>query len=103
MGGYTLNQNPFDIKILEVIQAVDEEIRTKRCSSTSKLSCQGKSERCLTHHLWDGLEEQIETYLNSVTLADVCNETLPSPVHKEERACAWRPQIFTWMRMPAFP
>ena len=30
-----------------------------------------KGERCLTHDLWEDLGAQIETYLASVSLADV--------------------------------
>ena len=30
-----------------------------------------KGQRCLTHDLWDDLGSQIETYLASVSLADV--------------------------------
>lgn len=77
-GGYELFHHPSAIKVLDVIKAVDEKIKSKRCVLDSPLSCQGKLERCLTHKLWEGLEIQIESYLNSVSLFDLCNGTLPT-------------------------
>lgn len=78
MGGYSLTGSPSHISILDIVKAVDETIRTKRCTNTSELSCHGRSERCMAHHLWDGLEEQIETYLSEVSLEDLCTQKLPT-------------------------
>ena len=70
-GGYELGKEPMEIKIIDIIKAVDEPLHATRCKPQSPLSCQGKSHRCVTHNLWHGLEEQITTYLTSKTLADL--------------------------------
>lgn len=71
-GGYRLAFGADSIRVSDVIQAVDEPIRATRCRPGGPTSCVSKSSRCLTHDLWDELGHQIHLYLNSVTLADVC-------------------------------
>ena len=70
-GGYALTAAPAEIRVADIIDAVDEEIRTTACASKSTLGCQGTSARCLTHDLWDELGRQIEIFLNAVTLEDI--------------------------------
>lgn len=70
-GGYLLARRPGDIRIADIVAAVDEEIRTTSCTPGSSVGCHGKSARCLTHDLWDELGRQIEIFLNAVTLEDV--------------------------------
>ena len=70
-GGYRLAQNPSEVRIADIIVAVDEPIKATRCKSESSKGCLGRSGRCLTHDLWEELGRQIEVFLGSVTLADV--------------------------------
>lgn len=70
-GGYRLARRPGDIRIADIVAAVDEEIRTTGCAPGSSIGCHGRSARCLTHDLWDELGRQIEIFLNAVTLEDV--------------------------------
>ncbi len=42
-----------------------------RCGGEVK-ACMSSRTRCLTHDLWEGLGEQIYTYLSGLSLADVC-------------------------------
>jgi Rrf2 family transcriptional regulator, iron-sulfur cluster assembly transcription factor len=70
-GGYWLVNAPADIRIADIIAAVDEEIRTTACADGSALGCQGTTARCLTHDLWDELGRQIEIFLNAVSLEDI--------------------------------
>ena len=71
-GGYNLQGCPENLKIFDIMQAVEEDISTTRCGSEMQLSCQGKTGKCLTHNLWEGLQANIEHYLNSITLQDLC-------------------------------
>jgi len=70
-GGYGLVSSACDIRIADIIAAVDEEIKTTACAVGSSIGCQGTSARCLTHDLWDELGRQIEIFLNAVTLDDI--------------------------------
>jgi Rrf2 family transcriptional regulator, iron-sulfur cluster assembly transcription factor len=71
-GGYLLAQHRSEIRIADVILAVDEPIRATRCAPGAPVGCRGNRTRCLTHDLWEELGNQIHLYLSSVTLADVC-------------------------------
>lgn len=70
-GGYLLARPDSEIAIADIIMAVDEPVRTTRCSPGQPLGCRGTPQRCLTHDLWDELGNQIYLYLASVTVADV--------------------------------
>ncbi|NWG70061.1 MAG: Rrf2 family transcriptional regulator [Parvularculaceae bacterium] len=70
-GGYSLARPARDIRVAEIVRAVDEEIRTTACEPGSGKSCNGTSARCLTHDLWDELGRQIDIFLNAVSLEDV--------------------------------
>jgi Rrf2 family iron-sulfur cluster assembly transcriptional regulator len=73
-GGYILEKTPKDIKISNIIFAVDEEVKTLNCNRDSKKSCQGKSVRCITHHLWVDLEQHINDFFDSTNLGDLIKQ-----------------------------
>jgi Rrf2 family iron-sulfur cluster assembly transcriptional regulator len=72
-GGYLLARTADDTRVSDAILAVDEPIRATRCKSGSSAGCRANKSRCLTHDLWEELGNQIQVFLNSVSLADVCN------------------------------
>jgi Rrf2 family iron-sulfur cluster assembly transcriptional regulator len=61
-----------DMRIADIILAVDEPIKATRCSPGSPTGCHTSKGRCLTHDLWEELGNQIYLYLSAVTLGDVC-------------------------------
>jgi Rrf2 family iron-sulfur cluster assembly transcriptional regulator len=71
-GGYMLARDPEQMRIADIILAVDEPIKATRCTPGSPNGCHSHRGRCLTHDLWEELGNQIYLYLSSVTLADVC-------------------------------
>ena len=73
-GGYVLEKNPKDIKIANIITAVDEQIKTLNCKRESKKGCNGKTIKCITHNLWDDLEIHINNFFERVSLNDVINQ-----------------------------
>jgi Rrf2 family iron-sulfur cluster assembly transcriptional regulator len=70
-GGYLLAHPAEQIRISDVILAVDEPIRATRCQPGQPFGCRTNKGRCMTHDLWEELGNQIYLYLSSVTLADV--------------------------------
>ena len=70
-GGYILNRPPKEIKLLSIISAVDEKIKTVKCKKESKKGCNGKSIKCITHNLWDDLENHINKFFEENTLNDI--------------------------------
>ena len=70
-GGYVLSRSPNEIKLLSIISAVDEKIKTVKCKRESKKGCNGKSIKCITHNLWDELENHINNFFEKNTLKDI--------------------------------
>lgn len=70
-GGYSLIACPAEIRVADIVKAVDEPIRTTACIPGEAIGCSGTTARCLTHDLWDELGRHIEVFLGSITLADV--------------------------------
>ena len=70
-GGYMLIKSPEKIKLLSIISAVDEKIKTVKCKKESKKGCNGKSIKCITHNLWDDLETHINKFFEDNTLNDI--------------------------------
>lgn len=70
-GGYKLAKAPEDTRLSDIILAVDEPIKTTRCSPDSGRGCGPDGEQCSTHELWDALRQHILGFLAQVSLADV--------------------------------
>jgi Rrf2 family transcriptional regulator, iron-sulfur cluster assembly transcription factor len=70
-GGYILSKNPDEIKLSNIFYAVQEEVKTVQCKKESKKGCNGKSYKCITHNLWDELENHIQSFFNKKNLADL--------------------------------
>jgi len=71
-GGYLLAHPASEITIANVIQAVNEPIRTTMCENAVRGCHRGK--RCDTHQLWDAMGKHIHRFLDSVTIEMVCQK-----------------------------
>jgi Rrf2 family iron-sulfur cluster assembly transcriptional regulator len=67
-GGYRLSRDATDITVVEVIEAVDENISADHCKGQK--NCRD-GQGCLSHELWTELSCQIREFLTSITLAQV--------------------------------
>ena len=70
-GGYFLTKSPEEIKLLSIIRAVNENVQTVGCKKELKKGCTGKSIKCITHDLWDELENYINNFFEKNTLKDI--------------------------------
>ena len=70
-GGYLLTKSPEEIKLSSIIKAVDEKVKTLGCKKELKKGCNGKSIKCITHDLWDDLENHINNFFEKNTLKDI--------------------------------
>lgn len=64
-GGYRLARSAADIAVVDVINAIDENVNVTRCGGQG--DCQD-GEPCLTHELWCDLSKQIHDFLASIDL-----------------------------------
>lgn len=67
-GGYKLSRPAAEITVFEVISAVDENIDNTACKHQG--NCRD-GKKCLSHHLWCSLSEQIQNYLSEISLEQV--------------------------------
>ena len=74
-GGYILDKPASEIKLSNIIYAVDEEVRTLNCKKNSKRGCNNKSTKCITHNLWDELDRHINGFFEKVKLQDLTKNT----------------------------
>jgi len=50
---------------------VNEEVKTLNCNKNSKRGCNHKSFKCITHNLWDQLDQHINGFFEKVKLQDL--------------------------------
>ena len=74
-GGYILSRNASDIKISDIFFAVEEKVKTVGCEKHSKKGCNGRSAKCISHNLWDELEDYINNFFQQRSLSDLINKT----------------------------
>ena len=75
-GGYTLSKEASNIKISDILFAVDEKVKTIGCEKNSKKGCNGKTVKCITHDLWDELEDYINNFFQKKSLGDLLNQSI---------------------------
>ena len=75
-GGYILSKKPNEIKLTNIFHAVDEKVKTVQCKKDSKKGCNGKATKCLTHNLWDELENHINSFFEKKSLEDLLKDNM---------------------------
>ena len=70
-GGYVLSKNPNEIKLTNIFNALDEKVKTVQCKKDSKKGCNGRATKCITHDLWDELENHINSFFEKKSLEDL--------------------------------
>ena len=73
-GGYILEKPASEINLSNIIYAVDEEVKMLNCKKNSKKSCNNKSTKCITHNLWDELDQHINGFFERVKLQDLVKQ-----------------------------
>ncbi len=67
-GGYNLARAPEQLTVADIILAVEEPIDSRQCEG--KDNCLG-DHRCMTHDLWESLNDTVLNYLGGVKLSDL--------------------------------
>ncbi len=73
-GGYILVKSPSEIRLSNIIFAVNENVKTLSCKKESKKGCNHKSTKCITHNLWADLEEHINGFFEKIKLEELVNK-----------------------------
>lgn len=69
-GGYELTRKPEEYKVGELLRLTEGTLAPVACLEANAPKCERKSV-CRTIPMWSKLDEMIETYLDSVSIADL--------------------------------
>lgn len=69
-GGYKLNRKPEEYKVGEILRLTEGTLAPVACLEENAEPCPRKDE-CRTIPMWTKLDDLIENYLDTVTLADL--------------------------------
>lgn len=74
-GGYLLAKPAAEITAAEIYRSVEGSISPRFCTQRQKAAASPckRIESCPTHLLWEQLSRIMASYLDSVTLQDLCN------------------------------
>lgn len=75
-GGYYLARPPEEIRVSEIMTAVDESLQATQCQNSIGEGCGDDLAACLTHDLWERLSAEVHLFLHRISLADVVDDKL---------------------------
>lgn len=73
-GGYRLSKDPADISVGEILRITEGDIAPVACLENNAVKCEHIDE-CRTLPVWKGLNDRINEYLDSVSIADLMKDS----------------------------
>jgi Rrf2 family iron-sulfur cluster assembly transcriptional regulator len=74
-GGYALARGATDIRVGDIVRAVEGPIETRYCVAPGPNGECPRKETCTTHFLWSQLSIVIDNFLNGFTLQYLCDRS----------------------------
>jgi Rrf2 family protein len=68
-GGYFLAKPPEDIKLSQILRAVEGNLAFTECVDSPDICY--RSDNCVAHDIWEDASKQFNDMLNSISLADM--------------------------------
>ena len=79
-GGYKLARSATEIRISEVMEAVEETVDAMHTGAGASGAVSGSRAQSLTNRLWESLSANVYVFLHQVRLSDVVkNDLVPCP------------------------
>ena len=69
-GGYKLAKDPIDIRVGDVLRLTEKDLAPVACLAEGASKCD-RANICRTLDFWKGMNEVVNTYLDSKTIADL--------------------------------
>lgn len=76
-GGYCLARDAARVTVADIILAVEESIDSTQCGGRE--NCFG-DKRCMTHELWENLNDTVFAYLSSIKLSKLVEDQKVRPI-----------------------
>ncbi len=79
-GGYRLARSASDIRVADILEAVDEKVDAMHKGAGASGAASGSRAQSLTNRLWEGLSAHVYVFLHQTRLSDVIgNDLVPCP------------------------
>lgn len=79
-GGYRLGRTPTEIRVADVLEAVEETVDAMRPGAGASGGVSGSRAQSLTNRLWEGLSAHVYVFVHQTRLSDVvANGLSPCP------------------------
>ncbi|WP_170665147.1 Rrf2 family transcriptional regulator [Ruegeria profundi] len=79
-GGYRLARRPSEIRVVEILSAVDETVDAMAKGAGASGASSGSRAQSLTNRLWESLSAHVYVFLHQTRLSDVIkNDLAPCP------------------------
>ena len=79
-GGYKLARSASDIRVSDILGAVDETVDALHTGAGASGGSSGSQAQSLSNRVWEGLSAQVYVYLHQTRLSDViANDMVPCP------------------------
>lgn len=79
-GGYRLARGPSEIRVAEILGAVDETVSALHTGAGASGALSGSQAQSLSNRLWEGLSAHVYVFLHQTRLSDVVkNDLTPCP------------------------
>ena len=79
-GGYRLAKPTSDIRVVDILSAVDETVSAMHKGAGASGGASGSRAQSMTNRLWEGLSAHVYVFLHQTRLSDVVqNELTPCP------------------------
>lgn len=80
-GGYRLTKSPEEYTLASILHATEESLAAVACLEDHAPEC-ARAGQCPTRPIWEKLDNLIEDYLGSITLADFHKPIIPCKIEK---------------------
>ena len=79
-GGYRLAKSPSEIRVADVLGAVDETVSAMHTGAGASGAVSGSRAQSMTNRLWEGLSAHVYVFLHQTRLSDIVgNDLAPCP------------------------
>lgn len=79
-GGYRLARSASEIRVVDVLSAVDETVNALHKGAGASGGASGSKAQSLTNRLWEGLSAHVYVFLHQTRLSDLtANDLAPCP------------------------
>ncbi len=77
-GGYRLVKKPEEYTVGEILRVTEGNLAPVSCLESGVNTCP-KCEECMTLSIWSGLQQVVDSFLDSITLKSVLEGSVQSP------------------------